>query len=415
MNTGGKRSSCVPLLRNPQPKIDVASCERTMKGAGVIPNRRQATTRRCSARGLCAALLIAAAAACGGGADAGANRGAHGGANGEPEEPAIAVRVAPAARESIASFYSTSATLRADRRATVIARTRGVIQELEVEEGDRVREGQALAVLENDEQRIAAARARTSRDTAQADRERLDGLFERGLVSADEYETVKRDADDAKHALELAELELSRTVIRAPFSGVVLERHLDVGATVSDGTPVYDLADLDPLYADITIPERHVVRLRAGQHVQLEADSTATTVNATIERTAPLVDTATGTVKVTVAVVGASTLRPGAFVRVNIVTDTHDDALVVARSALVAEGRRWHLYRLAEEGSTVEQLEVRIGFENGDRVEIAEVLSDGKSIAPDDLIVVVGAPALSDGASVRLVTEGGQDSETHAG
>ncbi len=106
------------------------------------------------------------------------------------------------------------------------------------------------------------------------------------------------------------------------------------------------------------------------------------------------------------AVEGNSGLRPGAFVRVDIITDTHDDALVVARSALVAEGRRWHLYRLSEDGTTVEQIEVELGFENSDRVEIAAVTAADASIEPGDQVVVLGAPALSEGATVRVIEEG---------
>ena len=109
-------------------------------------------------------------------------------------------------------------------------------------------------------------------------------------------------------------------------------------------------------------------------------------------------------VKVTVAVEGNSGLRPGAFVRVDIVTDTHTEALVVNRSALVAEGRRWHLYRLADE-DLVEQIEVILGFENGNRVEIDHLADPTSTIAPGDEIVVVGAPALSDGAKVRVMID----------
>jgi RND family efflux transporter MFP subunit len=357
---------------------------------------------------------------CGGSGESSHNPGSEANGNSE-EEQAINVRVAPVALASIPALYSTSATLRADRRATVIARTRGVIQRLEVEEGDTVVEEQPLAILEDDEQRIAAARNRTSRDAAGREMERLRGLFEEGLVSQDEFEKSRRDAEDAEHALDLAELELSRTVIRAPFSGAVLERHLDVGATVADGTAVYALADLDPLYADVNIPERHVIRLRPGQEVRLTADSTGTTVGARIERIAPQVDPTTGTVKVTVAVAGSPGLRPGAFVRVDIVTDTHEDALVVERPALVAEGRRWNLYRLQDDGETVEQIEVRLGFENGHRVEVAGLVDESKTLAPGNQVVVVGASALSDGARVRVVEEDGvqasqQDSdETGAG
>ncbi len=365
-------------------------------------------------------LLGLLAAACGGGdPQAGTARGPGGGtdgqAQGQPEEPAIAVRVREVVREPIASLYSTSATLRADRQATVIARTRGVVERLAVEEGDAVTASQPLAYLEDDEQKIAAARARTTEEAARREHDRLSGLYDRGLVSVDEFETSRRDAEDALHALELAELELSRTVIRAPIDGTVVARHLDVGATVSDGTAVYDLADLDPLYADINIPERHVTRLRPGQEVHLTADSTGATANAVIERIAPAVDPATGTVKVTVAVVGETGLRPGAFVRVDIVTDTHDDALVVPRTALVAEGRRWQVYRLNEDGETVQQIEVALGFENGDLVEVTGTADPEIVLASGDLVVVVGAPALSEGAKVRVMDDTGDAPATGEG
>jgi membrane fusion protein (multidrug efflux system) len=366
----------------------------------------QNAAKKLIVRRLTLAVAIVApllAGGCGGPAETEAGgAGAQGRPGGPPEEPAISVEIAEVAREPISSVYSTSATLRADRQATVIARTRGVVERLPVEEGDTVAAGQPLAYLEDDEQAIAAARARTTEEMAAREHERLSGLYERGLVSVDEYEASRRDAEDAVHALELADLELSRTVIRAPIAGTIVTRHLDVGATVSDGTPVYDLADVDPLYADVNIPERHVTSLEPGQEVRLTADATEAQATAVIERIAPAVDAATGTVKVTVAVQGRSTLRPGAFVRVDIITDTHENALVVPRSALVAEGRRWQLYRLQEDNETVEQVEVNLGFESGERVEIAGTVGDGDPVGAGDRVVVLGAPALSDGAKVRI-------------
>ena len=331
-----------------------------------------------------------------------ANRSAGSSPAEEDEGPAIAVGIDSVRREALSALYSTSATLRADKRATVTARTSGVIRELLVEEGDPVQADQPLARLENEEQTIAFARARAARDTLQRDFERMARLHEQGLVSDEEYETVRREFQDAEHGAALAELELSRTVIRAPFAGVVLVRHQDSGATVGDGTPVYDIADLTPLHADVNVPERHVLALRNGQEVRMTVDASGQVLSAVIERIAPVVDPATGTVKVTLAVPASGSARPGAFVRADIVTDTHADATVVPRPALVAEGRRWHLYRLVEE-NRVEQLEVRLGFEEGDRVEILEVLGDHQPLSLGTSIVVAGAPALTDGARVRVI------------
>ena len=322
----------------------------------------------------------------------------------ESKAEAIAVRIAPVERSPVSALYSTSGTLRADKQAVVTARAAGVVRRLLVEEGDRVEEGEPLAFLEDDEQQIESARTSASYETALREYQRAERLHSEGLLSDEEYERTRREHAEAKQAAALAELNLSRTVVRAPFRGRILKRYLDVGATVSDGTAVYDLADLDPLYTDVNVPERHVARLDVGQTVRLEVDATGQSVGAEIERIAPGVDPSTGTVKITLAIDGSGGLRPGSFVRVDVVTDTHPDALVVPRSALVAAGRRWHLFRLAPADDSVEQLEVHPGFEEGDKVEILEVVGEAE-LEPGARVVVVGAAALADGARVLVVED----------
>lgn len=323
---------------------------------------------------------------------------------------AVPVRAALVRREPLSSLYSTSATLRADRRATITARTRGVIRKLLVEEGDTVVESQEMAALENDEQRIALARANTTRKTLLRDLERSRNLHAQGLVSDEDFEDVRRRSQDAMQEMALAELELSRTIIRAPFAGVIVQRYLDVGATVADGSEVYELADLSPLYADVNVPERHVITLAPGQEVRLTADALDLVIPAVIKRIAPAVDPATGTVKVTLAIEGAAHVRPGAFVRVDIVVETHREALVVPRLALVAEGSRWYLFRL-EDDQTVSRLEVELGFEEGDRVEILQAVSAHETLSPGTQVIVSGAPALTDGAPVHVVAEAAEESD----
>jgi len=359
------------------------------------------------------ALMAATLVACGGSTGSGTPAAAattHGSAHAEggkgkrPAADAIAVRVAAVVQQPLSSLYSTSASLRAERRAIITARARGVIQKLLVEEGDRVTAGQGLAELDNEEQRIAVARARTTLDNLRRDLARSETLYNEGLISDEAVEEVRREAADAEQASALADLELSRTIITAPFAGVIVLRYLDVGATVTDGTEVYDLADLSPLFADVEVPERHVITLAPGQSVRLTVDAVSRVIPAAIERIAPAVDPETGTVKVTLAVSGSADIRPGAFVRVDIVVDTHQEAMVVPRLSLVAEGSRWHLFRLQED-DTVEQVEVELGFEEGDLVEILRVVSSQAPLAPGTPIIVAGAPALTDGAAVQVVED----------
>jgi len=325
-----------------------------------------------------------------------------------PEEPAIAVKVSSVDRRAMSTVYSTSATLRADKRAKVIARTVGVIEKLLVEEGDVVNRGQALAVLEKVEQQIAYEAAHTDQETLERELQRAERLLAQHLFSQEEFEAKERAAEQARKKARLAALALERTTIRAPFAGLILVRHLDVGATVSNGSVVYDLADLNPLYADVSVPERHAALLSPGQHVRLLAEATDQQVEGAIERIGYEVDPATATVKVVVAVPPSPGLRPGAFVRVEIVIDEHPRAFVVPRSALVAEGRRWYLFRVKEDGEHVAKLEAKLGYEERDDVEIVELLASvgstqAEALAEGDRVVTAGAAALSDDA--RITTE----------
>ncbi len=355
-------------------------------------------------------LLITGATGCSDVPQAQSGGGAETAKGEEPAEDAIAIELGSVARGTLSAVYSTSATIRADKQATVTARTRGVIRKLQVEEGDWVEKDQPLAILEDDEQRIAFDQALATFDTRQREFERAESLYKQELMSEEDYETARREAVEAEHTAALAELALSRTVIRATFSGKVLTRHLDVGAAVNDGTAVYDIADLDPLYVDVQVPERQVAQLAAGQTVRLMTDEEASSGEAAIERIAPAVDPSTGTVKVTLAVRRAGGLRPGSFVRVGIVTDTHENTLVVPRSALVAEGRRWHLFRIKDDDENhVELIEVTRGFEEADLVEILEDASSERPLREGDRIVITGASSLDDGSAVEVVNEAADD------
>lgn len=323
------------------------------------------------------------------------------GSKGEPAE-ATWVRVAPVVRESLSSLYVTSATLRPEHQATVTARTRGVVLAILVEAGDLVEADQPLVRLDDEEQRIERDRAVTVRAQEERELARAQQLREQRALSENDLDAARREHDEACHRAAMAELALTRTTIRAPFSGRVLRRHQDPGAMIGDGTPVLDLADVDPLQADVSVPERHVARLSPGQDVRLSVDATGDEVAARIERIAPAVDAASGTVKVTLSVDAPGVaLRPGAFVRVAVVTETHTDALVIPRGSLVAQGPRWCVYRRAA-GDTVERVEVETGFEEGDRVEVLRTVA-GRPLAAGDEVVVAGAAALSEGARVEVV------------
>jgi membrane fusion protein (multidrug efflux system) len=349
-------------------------------------------------RHLAVLLLALAASACGTGDKD---------TDGDGETPPVPVEIAATARGAIAAVYSGTTALEADQEAAVLAKVGGEVIELRVEEGDPVEAGQVLAVLDGDRLRLEMQRSLAELRRLEQDYKRNVELHEKGLVSAGAFETMKYELEALEAAHELATLELGYTQIRAPIDGVISQRFIKVGNTLSVNEPTFHLTDLDPLLAYLHVPEREYRQLEPGQQAIVEVDALAgRRFAARVARISPTVDPATGTFKVAVEVGDADEqLKPGMFSRVSIVYDTHGEALLIPRAALVDDDTSAAVF-VVDDG-VARRTEVRTGYVDGGKVEVLEGLDHG------DQVVVIGQNGLRDGARVDVVN-GGQPSAMRA-
>jgi membrane fusion protein (multidrug efflux system) len=308
----------------------------------------------------------------------------------------MAVAVEPATFGDIATYYRATASLDPDKRADILARVSGVVEKIIAEEGDRVAKGQVLLHIEDDEYRHRVTMTRVDLEKQEARFARAQKIFEQGLSSAEDFDAIRTDRASAEAALELAELELGYTRVRAPFAGHVVRRFVDQGQTVSNGTALYSLADMHRLLARVFIPAKEFRSIRPDQPVQLLVSSTGDRLVGRIDLVNPLVDPESGTIKITVEVAEyPPTTRPGDFVEVSIVTDSHSDSLLVPRVAVVTERDQRSVYVV--DGETAQQRAVEIGFEDDANAEILSGLEYG------ELVVIQGQRALRDGQPVSVL------------
>jgi membrane fusion protein, multidrug efflux system len=313
------------------------------------------------------------------------------------DAPAIPVEVAKVARGSVAAFYSSTATLEADREASIVPRLGGTIVELLAEEGERVRAGQVLARIDDDRHRLELARDEATLRRLEQDFNRHREMQARDLISTEAFERAKFEYEAHLAQVQLSRLELSHTAIRAPIDGVVSKRLIKVGNTVNTSEPAFVVTSLDPLLAVLHVPERELARLAVGQPASIAVDAlSGSRFQGRIARVSPVIDAGTGTFRATVEVSGEETpLMPGMFARVSIVHDTRENALLVPVQAVIAEDARTSVFVVRD--GAAERRDVRTGYRNNGEVEILAGLEQ------NELVVVTGQAALRTDTRVQVI------------
>lgn len=317
--------------------------------------------------------------------------------NSEDDTPIIPVEVSNVSRGNISAYYSNTATLEAEQEATVVSKVRGIIEEIYVEEGDRVQVGQVIAKIEDDQYQIEADRAKATLDRLYNEYQRNKELFERELIAAETFQNSQYEYESQKATYDLAALNLEYTSVRSPIGGVISRRFVKAGNMVGTDQQMYRVTDFSPLQAILHIPEHEMSKIRKDQRAELRVDALPNEIFVGhVERISPVVDSETGTFKVTIYVDETrDMLRPGMFGRVKIVYDTRENTRMIPKSAVISEDLAESVYVIKD--SLAFKKNIRTGYTNGSNVEVIDGLDDG------EMVVTIGQGSLQDSSKVSII------------
>lgn len=312
------------------------------------------------------------------------------------------VEVAAIEPGSVSAYISSTANLVAEFEVKVLAEVEGRVLTLHVEEGDLVRKGQVLATLVPDDEKISVKKAQLKESNARLAHRRAQDLVEKELISQEEYDKLEIEYSITQQELAEAEWALSKTSIRAPFKGRLTQRMTQMGQHVQVGDELFQVTDFDSLITRIYLPERDVLGLTEGREVRIRLNAAQDVAFAGyIRQISPIVDTATGTIKITVeALEPAAGVRPGSFVTVDIVRETRSDALLIPREAVLRELQKAHVFVASSD--VAEKRTVTLGLEEGDYIEALTGVEAGENV------IVAGQGGLKDGSPVKVLD--GQES-----
>ncbi len=313
------------------------------------------------------------------------------------QETVIPVEVAIAESGNITAFITGTTTLESEEETEVVAKVSGVVEHLYTEEGRIVQAGDILAKLDDEKLTAQVEQAKAALLKLENEKIRNEELYEKNLISAQDFQASKYDYEYQKAAYEMARLDLDYTEIKAPISGIVAERMIKVGNMVLANQPVFQITEVDPLLAVLYIPERHIQKLKVDQKALLRIDALGNTVHhGYVKRISPVVDPATGTVKVTVEVHDPSfKIKPGMFARIQITHDVHQNTVLIPKDALIIEDQETSIYVMTD--SIAIRRDIQTGYVNTSHIEVLS------GVSVSDTVITTGKGSLKDSSKVEIV------------
>jgi membrane fusion protein, multidrug efflux system len=288
---------------------------------------------------------------------------------------------------------------------TVSADLPGIVERIAFESGRTVRAGEVLVRLDTSQEHAQLAAADAQRDLARLNLERMRGLLKKGVTSPAEHDRAAAESRQGEAGVGEIHAMIARKTIRAPFSGVLGIRQVNLGQYLAGGDPVVSLQSLQPIYVQFAVPQQEVGRLRPGAEVRVTAEGLAGAPAAgKITAIDAIVDEATRNVQVQASFDNADgRLRPGMFVEAQVQLGAARSVIALPASAISyapfgdsvfivenVKGPDGKSYR------GVRQQFVKLGGARGDQVALLS------GVKPGEEVVTSGAFKLRPGAGVHV-------------
>ncbi|HEY0837244.1 MAG TPA: efflux RND transporter periplasmic adaptor subunit [Azospirillum sp.] len=311
--------------------------------------------------------------------------------------PPMPVEAVPVRVGTVARTVTSVGSLLSNESVVIRPEVAGRIAEIAFMEGQSVAKGAVLVRLDDSVARATLAQAQASIAFDRADLARAEELLSRnvGTARTRDQAHAKLLADQA--AVQLAQAQLEKLTITAPFDGVLGLRKVSVGDVVQPGKDIVNLEAVDTLKLDFRVPEAYLPAVKAGQTLALAVDAFAgRTFAGEVYAIDPLIDVNGRALAVRARVPNPDrALRPGLFARVTLTLTVQNDAIIVPEQSIVAFGNDQFVFKVVD-GKAV-QSKVRLGDRRNAEVEITDGLK------PGDVVVTAGQIKIRDGAPVMVV------------
>jgi len=314
--------------------------------------------------------------------------------------PPETVSSADVASESWETALASVGTLNAVQGITLAAELPGRVVGIAFEAGGRAAKGDILLRQDTSSEEAQLPGVLSQVELTRTNLERMNQLFAKGLISQAERDAAVAGTEQAEAQAENIRATIAKKTLRAPFSGRLGIRQVNLGQLLREGDPIVTLQTLDPIFIDFTLPQQQLPLLRTGLAVQVTTDALpGRTLMGRITAIDPLVDAGTRSLRVQATAANDNeALRPGMFVNVAVVLPARQKVLAVPATAVLYAPYGDSVFIIEEvadkKGKALRQQFVRLGLKRGDFVAVESGVKEG------DAVVSTGVFKLRNGQQV---------------
>jgi membrane fusion protein (multidrug efflux system) len=312
-------------------------------------------------------------------------------------KPGLPVKAEPVKVSKVDDDVSAVGSLLAEESVIIRPEIDGRIVALHFQEGQAVSAGTRLVTIDSTEYEAQAAAQRADLKTEEQRLARTKDLYEQKFISKDALDVQVGNVARLKAHVDEAQSRVAKTVIRAPFSGIVGLRQVSPGAYVKAGNDIVRLENVSSIKVDFRIPENYLSKIRPNQEIAVKLDAyPMEEFRGRVYAVEPVVDERTRTIAMRARIPNKGfKLKPGMFVRVAVTLDSRPNALIIPEQAIWPQGKDSYVYRVVDGKAALTKVD--IGNRAPGTVEII------KGLAANDMVITDGQMKLKDGAPVSVI------------
>ncbi len=297
--------------------------------------------------------------------------------------------------QAFTNALTISGSVEANEQIQIRTEIPGIIENIFFTEGTTINKGDLIIQLNDDELQARLQQALTQQKLAEENEGRAKQLLAKQAISQQEYDAILADLHSLQANTQLTRAQLSKTAIRAPFSGRIGLRNVSIGEYITSNMIIANLVDADPVKISFSIPEKYNHQVNKNNRIRFAIDGSKDTFQAKVYAIEPAIDIRTRTLSLkALADNKEGRLLPGTFAKIELPLTVIEDAILIPTEAIIPilNGKKVFIVR----NGIAQGVEVETGTRTNESILI------NKGVSVGDTVLITGIMSLREGSPVKV-------------